>query len=390
MIGSIRINNKKIDFNEEKEIKLKYNENNVIILFFLPDYRRYSGITYEYKLEGLNEKWIYSHDISYANYTVLSPGKYTFKVRAMQDNGDLTEESSITIIIKSPWWKTKIAYCFYILIIGVIIFYFWNHMKILKALVKKQTQEINEKMKENQMLYEKSIKSEKFKNDYFVNLSHELRTPINVILSTVQLINSLNKDKDVSRKRLNYYMEIVQKSSNSLLKIINDIIDSSKIEAGSYKINKEDNVDIVYLVEETALTMRNYIKERGIELIIDPEIEEKYISCDPNEIERCIVNIIGNAIKFTPEGGRIEVFIEDNDNSVSISIKDTGIGISEEDQKFIFNRFEQGRNGNCTKVSSSGIGLTLVKYIVKLHNGSIELESKLEKGTKVTIKLPCR
>lgn len=390
IIGSIRINNKKIDFNEEKEIKLKYNENNVIILFFLPDYRRYSGITYEYKLEGLNEKWIYSHDISYANYTVLSPGKYTFKVRAMQDNGDLTEESSITIIIKSPWWKTKIAYCFYILIIGVIIFYFWNHMKILKALVKKQTQEINEKMKENQMLYEKSIKSEKFKNDYFVNLSHELRTPINVILSTVQLINSLNKDKDVSRKRLNYYMEIVQKSSNSLLKIINDIIDSSKIEAGSYKINKEDNVDIVYLVEETALTMRNYIKERGIELIIDPEIEEKYISCDPNEIERCIVNIIGNAIKFTPEGGRIEVFIEDNDNSVSISIKDTGIGISEEDQKFIFNRFEQGRNGNCTKVSSSGIGLTLVKYIVKLHNGSIELESKLEEGTKVTIKLPCR
>lgn len=185
-------------------------------------------------------------------------------------------------------------------------------------------------------------------------------------------------------------MEIVQKSSNSLLKIINDIIDSSKIEAGSYKINKEDNVDIVYLVEETALTMRNYIKEKGIELIIDPEIEEKYISCDPNEIERCIVNIIGNAIKFTPEGGKIEVFIEDNDSSVSISIKDSGIGISEEDQKFIFNRFEQGENGNCTKVSSSGIGLTLVKYIVTLHNGNIELESKLEEGTKVTIILPCK
>ena len=105
-------------------------------------------------------------------------------------------------------------------------------------------------------------------------------------------------------------MEIIQKSSNSLLKIINDIIDSSKIESGTYKINKEDNVDIVYLVEETALTMSDYIEEKGIELIIDPEIEEKYISCDPNEIERCIVNVIGNAIKFTPEGGKIEVFIE--------------------------------------------------------------------------------
>lgn len=389
IIGSIRVNNEKIDFDEENDITLKYNENNIIIRYFLDDYGRSSDITYEYKLEGLNEEWIYSNGISYANYTVLSPGKYTFKIRAIQENGSLTDESSITIVIGKPWWKTKIAYCFYILVIGIIIFYFWNHVKILRSLVKKQTKEINEKMKENQLLYEKSIRCEKFKNDYFVNLSHELRTPINIILSTVQLISSLNKDKDISRKRLNHYMEVVQKSSNSLLKIINDIIDSSKIESGTYKIDKEDNVDIVYLVEETALTMSDYIKEKGIELIIDPEIEEKYISCDPNEIERCIVNIIGNAIKFTPEGGKIEVFIKDNNSSVSISIKDSGIGISEEDQKFIFNRFEQGKNGDCTKVSSSGIGLTLVKYIVELHNGNIELESKLEKGTKFTIILPC-
>ena len=389
IIGSIRVNNEKIDFDETNDITLKYNENNITIVYFLADYAECSDITYEYKLEGLNEEWIYSSNISYVNYTVLSPGKYTFKVRAMQQNGELTAESSIKIVIQRPWWKTKIAYCFYILIIGVIVFYFWNNMKILKSLVKKQTKEINEKMKENQLLYEKSIRCEKFKNDYFVNLSHELRTPINIILSTVQLINSLNKDKDISRKKLNHYMEIIQKSSNSLLKIINDIIDSSKIESGTYKINKEDNVDIVYLVEETALTMSDYIEEKGIELIIDPEIEEKYISCDPNEIERCIVNVIGNAIKFTPEGGKIEVFIEDNNDSVSISIKDSGIGISEEDQKFIFNRFEQGKNGDCTKVSSSGIGLTLVKYIVTLHNGNIELESKLQKGTKFTIILPC-
>ena len=110
IIGSVAINNRKIDFDEEKEIKLKYNENNVIILFFLPDYKKYSDISYEYKLEGLNKNWIYSDSISYANYTLLAPGKYTFKVRASQDNGNLTEESSITIIIQSPWWKTKIAY----------------------------------------------------------------------------------------------------------------------------------------------------------------------------------------------------------------------------------------------------------------------------------------
>ena len=390
IIESIRINDKKIEFDEKNEIKLKYNENNIIINFFLPDYRKYSDITYEYNLEGLNDKWVYSNNISYANYTSLAPGKYIFKVRASQDNGYLTNETSIIIKIGNPWWKTPIANLSYILIIAIIVIYFGNSVKILRALVKKQTKEINDKMKENQILYEKNIKNEKFKNDYFVNLSHELRTPINIILSTVQLINSLNKDKDISKKRLNHYMEIIHKSSNSLLKIINDIIDSSKIESGSYKINKEDNVDIVYLVEETALTMSDYIEEKGIQLIIDPQIEEKYISCDANEIERCIVNIIGNAVKFTPEGGKIEITVEDKGDSIKIDVRDSGIGISEEDQKFIFNRFEQGENGNSTKVSSSGIGLTLVKYIVKLHNGTIDLESKVDEGTKVTIILPCK
>ncbi|WP_195987166.1 two-component regulator propeller domain-containing protein [Clostridium sp. D53t1_180928_C8] len=389
-IGSIIINGKAIDFNGcNINLELNSNENNIEIKFFLPDYRNYFNVTYMHMIEGIDDEWISSTNESYAKYSAVQPGNYIFKVRAIQEDGSITEDTSIKIEVKSPWWMTKTAYFIYIVLGMMIVVYCWNHINILRALVDKQTKEINEKMIENKLLYEKNIKSEKFKNDYFVNLSHELRTPINIILSTVQLINSLGKDKDIPRKKLNHYMEIVQKSSNSLLRIINDIIDSSKIESGTYKIKKQNSIDIVYLVEETALTMSDYIEEKGISLIIDPEIEEKEISCDPNEIERCIVNIIGNAIKFTPEGGKIEVFIKDNNTSVSISIKDDGIGISEEDQRFIFNRFEQGKNESCTKVSSSGIGLTLVKYIVTLHDGTIDLESELEKGSKFTITLPC-
>lgn len=185
-----------------------------------------------------------------------------------------------------------------------------------------------------------------------------------------------------------YYIDVIKKSSNSLLSIINDIIDSSKIESGAYKISKQENIDIVYLVEETALNMSEYINNKGIELIIDPEIEELPICCDSKEIERCVGNLIGNAVKFTEKDGKIKVLIKEQDNTVSISIEDNGLGISKDDQEFIFKRFQQGRNVNSTQVSSSGIGLTLVKYIVELHGGHVELESELNKGSKFTIVLP--
>ena len=183
-------------------------------------------------------------------------------------------------------------------------------------------------------------------------------------------------------------MEIIQKSSNNLLNIINDIIDSSKIESGTYKIDKQESVDIVYLVEETALNMSDYINSKGIDLIIDPEVEELSICCDSKEIARCVINLIGNAVKFTEEGGKIKVLIKEDNENVSISVEDNGLGISKDDQEFIFKRFQQGRNVNSTQVSSSGIGLTLVKYIVELHGGHVELESELNKGSKYTIVLP--
>ncbi|WP_051040685.1 sensor histidine kinase [Clostridium celatum] len=133
--------------------------------------------------------------------------------------------------------------------------------------------------------------------------------------------------------------------------------------------------------------MSKYIEEKGLTLIIDPDIEEKIISCDATEVERCVINLIGNAVKFTPEGGEIHVYIKVINEKVEITVEDTGIGISKEDQEFIFKRFSQVEGTNATKVSSSGIGLTLVKHIVELHNGYVKLESEINKGSKFTIVL---
>ena len=240
VLGNIRVNNQLIDYDDNEIIKLNHNENNIEIKYFLPDYGRIGGVSYTYMLEGVDSDWQYPENRNNAIYTLLSPGNYTFKVRGIKSNGDITEETSLNFIVKSPIWRTKTAFILYFIIIVAIVIYVRNHVKILKAIVDRQTKEINAQMETNRKLYERNIKNEKFKNDYFVNLSHELRTPINIIIATVQLVRTLVGKDNLYNENREKYLNIITKSSNNLLGIINDIIDSSKIESGAYKIKKQE------------------------------------------------------------------------------------------------------------------------------------------------------
>lgn len=152
-----------------------------------------------------------------------------------------------------------------------------------------------------------------------------------------------------------------------------------------YTLNLKE-VDIIYLVEETSLTLIDYIKSKSIELIIDPEVEEKVILCDDYEIERCIVNLVSNAAKFTPEGGNITITIKDLDDKVMISVLDTGVGIEEKYHKTIFDRFNQVDNDESK--GGSGLGLSITSKIVELHKGEIYVESKVGEGSNFVIILP--
>ena len=182
-------------------------------------------------------------------------------------------------------------------------------------------------------------------------------------------------------------MTIVGRNSKRLLKMINDIIDTSKIENGAYHLNIKDN-DIVYLVEESVLTLKNYIEEKGVTLIVDPEFEEKVVKCDYESIERCIVNLVSNAAKFTKEGGIITVNIKEKNSKAIIEVIDTGIGIEKKYHETIFDRFNQIIDENSENKGGSGLGLAITNQIIELHNGSIELESEFRKGSKFTIILP--
>lgn len=234
-------------------------------------------------------------------------------------------------------------------------------------------------------------KTLKMQEEFFTNISHELKTPLNVIYSTIQLFNiyfkngSLEEKKDIVIK----YISTITQNCYRLSKLINNIVDISKIEAGFYELNLSNN-NIVEIVEDIVTSVTDYTTSKELDIIFDTDEEEKIIACDPEKIERIILNLLSNAIKFTEKGGEICIDIQDKDKFVEISVRDNGIGIDSNHLDLIFDRFKQVDKSLSRNAEGTGIGLSLVKSIVELHGGTIHVESKFGKGSKFTVKLPVR
>lgn len=230
---------------------------------------------------------------------------------------------------------------------------------------------------------------DKFKTEIFTNLSHELRTPLNVINSTIQLIDSLEDTRQIGEERIKYYLSIMKQNSVRLHRLVNNIIDMSKFD-GNYVSLNLSNGDIVYVIEEICQSVAEYIRTQNINIIFDTEVEEKIIAFDEEKLERIILNILSNAVKFTDRGGSIYVNIYDREEQIVISIKDTGIGIPKDKLDFIFKRFAQLDKSLNRKNEGSGIGLSLVKSMVEMHGGRIYAQSELGEGTEFIIEFPAR
>ena len=368
-------------------IKFKSNENNIKINFFTNDYKNTKTTQYYYKLEGLENEWNMTNSNSLV-FVNLGSGDYTLKIKTITQHGVMSDESSVHFTINPPIWRSNYAICIYLILIIISILRYMHKVNTLDRLVNERTNKLRKEMEKNEQLFKKVLSLEQNKNNYFVNLSHELRTPLNVLSSINQLIKEFTKkDNFITPEKLSYYMGIMDRNCSRLLSLINNLIDHTKIENNSYIINKKDE-DIVYLVEETVLDMKDYIEEKGLELIFDTDVEEKVIRCDKVDIERCIINLVGNAVKFTPEGGLIEVLLQDLDDKVKIIVKDNGIGISEENQKIIFDRFNQVVDESSEQKGGSGLGLTITKQLITLHNGEIYVESEVGVGSEFIIILP--
>ena len=383
VFDDFKVNGKSIESIDNKVFKP--SEKNIRVGFFLPDYKSMKNIKYYYTLDENEEKWIPLPG-NYVDLANLSSGDYELRIKSRGANGSFSDVKSVKFTILPAFWKSKQAILIYILIAILIFIHSRYKIKKLDEIVMKRTKQLSDEMEKNTELLNKVIELEIKKNNYFVNLSHELRTPLNVIYSTQQLIIELNKN-GILKEKLDYYMDVIARNSKRLLKMINDIIDTSKIESGCYHLNITET-DIVYLVEESVLSLKDYIEGKGVTLIVDPEMEEKTINCDNDAIERCIINLVSNAAKFTEAGDSITVRIIEEKSQVKIEVIDTGIGIAEEYHETIFNRFNQIVDSNSEKNGGSGLGLTITRQIIELHNGKIYVESKPGNGSKFTIILP--
>lgn len=225
---------------------------------------------------------------------------------------------------------------------------------------------------------------DQLKNEFMANVSHELRTPLNVILGTVQLLELRKTEEDTKEHK---YIKILKQNCYRLVRLINNIIDITKIDADFYELKKQD-CDIVNLVEEITVSVAEYALSKNITVDYDADTDKKVINCDPDQIERIVLNLLSNAIKFTPAGGKISIFMHDKAEKIELIVKDNGIGIPKDKQQRIFKRFEQV-DKSLTRHEGSGIGLSLVKALVEKHGGIIKLNSDEGKGSEFIVELPC-
>ena len=241
---------------------------------------------------------------------------------------------------------------------------------------------------ENILMVEQLRKSDEVKSMFMANISHELRTPLNILVSSAHLLNSYLQDDDVlDRSKLSKKINMQLQNCNRLLRLINNFIDITKIDSGYFDINPT-NCNIVEIVEAITMSVVEYARIKGIDLVFDTEEEEILLVCDLDSIERIILNLLSNAIKFTTEGGTIYVNLSKHKGYVYISVKDTGIGISKDKFDIIFERFRQVDNLMTRKNEGSGIGLSLVKLLTEMQGGRIHVSSEYQKGSEFRVELP--
>ncbi|WP_246577861.1 PAS domain-containing sensor histidine kinase [Clostridium psychrophilum] len=286
--------------------------------------------------------------------------------------------------------KTKYLYALKNLINGIVIY--WNvifepvlevngEVQELLILIVDVTPEIKSvKVMENEL---------KMQGEFLVNISHELKTPLNVIFATAQLFSMYctTDTLDKNKASIIKYIDCIKQNSYRLSKMINNIVDLSKIEAGFFKLKLTNN-DIVKFVEDIVMSVTNFTDSKGLNIVFDTNLEEKIIAIDTEKIERVVLNLISNAIKFTDKGDEIVVSVIDNDKFIDISVRDNGIGIEDKYLDIIFDRFKQVDKSLSRNAEGTGIGLSLVKSIVELHDGNIHVKSKFGKGSNFIVTLP--
>jgi signal transduction histidine kinase/CheY-like chemotaxis protein len=241
---------------------------------------------------------------------------------------------------------------------------------------------------DNILMVEQMKKSDEAKSMFIANMSHEFRTPLNILLSSIQLLNAyIQNDEVLDKSKVSKINNMQRQNCNRILRLVNNVIDITKIDCAYFDL-KLIKCNIIEVVEAISLSIVEYAGTKSIELVFDTDEEEMELVCDPDSMERIILNLLSNAIKFTPSGGIIYVSLSKTKDYVQICVRDTGIGISKDKLDTIFDRFKQVDSLMTRKSEGSGIGLSLAKLLTEMHGGKIQVCSEYGKGSEFKVEIP--
>jgi len=350
-------------------IVLKHWQNDFSFEFAALNYTLSEKNNYQYRLVNYDEGWINTTaDRAYATYTNIPPGEYTFKVIGSNNDDIWNEEgTSITLTILPPWYWAWWSKTLYILLLAGILYALYR-FQLNRQLATAEARRLKE--------------LDSFKTKLYTNITHEFRTPLTVISGMADQV------LDNPKKWFQEGLTMIKRNSQQLLSLVNQMLDLSKLEAGNLPVNLIQEDLVVYLNYLTE-SFHSYAETKDIRLHFLSEMDELMMDYDPEKVQTIFTNLVGNAIKFTPAGGDVYIKLrETKDNYCQIEIKDTGIGISEEQLPHIFDRFYQADDSVTRQAEGTGIGLALTKELVKLLDGTIEVQSQTGEGTTFTVRLP--
>lgn len=373
-IGEDEILKKNITFS--KNITLKHDQDVITFEFAAMLFPSSTSCEYQIKMENFDEYWRSIGKEGSATYTNLSPGDYVFKVRSRQLGSDWANQySSLKITILKPFWTEWWAFLLYAFL-GILLFYV-----LMKYIISWENMKAD--LRFEKFSHEKDLELYNLKQDFFTNISHEIRTPVTLILSS---INKLLKNNELSENQPQNPFGTIKKNGEYLLNLVNELLDFKKLEQQQIKL-KVVKGDWVAFSREIYLSFKEFAYQKDVKFEFEcysPNIELWF---DKNQMEKVLYNLFSNALKFTKAGGSIKLSIIETNNEVQFELVDEGIGISKKHLSKIFNRFYQAHDSNNDNGAGFGLGLTISNEIIKLHQGEITVKSKKGAGSTFTIKL---
>ncbi|MEZ5039319.1 MAG: ATP-binding protein [Saprospiraceae bacterium] len=366
-------------FDEERKLTLSPDQSTEIYLkptenFFSMEFSAlnpvfFGSTQFQYQLEGLDPYWVNSKDRRYVAYTNVAGGTYTFKLKAQNNEGVWNEKPfTLQIHVAILWYKRWWAYASYaLLLLGSL--YYWNRFRLNRRLEKAEAIRLQE--------------LDTFKTRFYANITHEFRTPLTVIEG---MANELENNPDKTAKK---NLSLIKKNSKNLLALINQMLDLSKLQAGKVHADWQQD-DVILFIKYLVETHESFADLNKVSLQFYSEETELWTDFDAKKLEQIITNLISNAVKFTPEYGKVLVVAKkiskDGLPQLEIVVKDNGIGIASEQLPYIFDRFHQANPIHANQ--GTGIGLALVKELVTLMEGTIKVDSELNLGTTVVLQFP--